>query len=294
MIASPLVAVEEVHGRVAFRRFLEMPFALHRTDPRWAPPLAAYERWRLDPHRNPFFERGDGEYFLVRQMGRPCGRITAHIAADGDEHGWFGFFDVADDVEAARALVDAARAWLRDKGCRTITGPASFTPEDEPGVQVAGFDTPGVTGRPWHPPWYAAHLEAAGLTPAPGTDQPAWHLPTGSSGSTGSAGAALAAPQLPVAGRYGDERLELDGIAAVPDLAAAMRVSTFELARRAKRRQWDTAVVVDMDGEPEERVPALLHAASAAGYTTVVSPWAPDPDTTEPATVHRLYTGSLE
>ena len=224
-------------------------------------------------------------------MGRPCGRITAHIAADDDEHGWFGFFDVADDVDAARALVDAARTWLRERGCRTITGPASFTTADEPGVQVAGFDIPGVTGRPWHPPWYAAHLEAAGLTPA--ADQPAWRLETARSGENHPAPGRIDLARTTAAGRYGDERLVLEGVSAVPDLAAATRVSTFELARRAKRRQWDTAVVVHVDGEPHERVPDLLHAAHAAGYTTVVSPWSPDPDA-PPTTVHRLYTGSIE
>src|SRR5205807_5106537 len=111
-----------------------------------------------------FFDVGDGEYFLARRAGVVAGRITAHVAARGDADGWFGFFDVIDDENVAGALLERTAEWLRAHGCSTMTGPASFTPLDDPGVLVSGFDTPGTTGRPWHPPWYAAHLQAAGLT----------------------------------------------------------------------------------------------------------------------------------
>src|SRR5207237_1294967 len=126
----------------------------------------AYERARLDPQRNRFFDDGDGEYFLARRGGLVAGRITAHVAAKDDERGWFGFYDVLDDAEVAAALIERAAEWLSEHGCTTMTGPASFTPADDPGLLVAGFDVAGTTGRPWHPPWYARHLEAAGLTRA--------------------------------------------------------------------------------------------------------------------------------
>src|SRR3546814_1423548 len=89
---------------------------------------------------------------MARRLGRPAGRIVAHVPEPGAE-GRFGFFATVDDPDVVAALVDAASAWLREQGCTTMTGPLSFEPEDEPGLLADRFDRPGTTGRPWHPPW---------------------------------------------------------------------------------------------------------------------------------------------
>lgn len=286
------VSVEEVTGRAPFRHFVELPYMLHREEPRWSPPLIAHERSRLDPARNPFFEQGDGAYFLARTMGRVSGRITAHLASAGDEAGWFGFFDVIDDAATARELVASAIEWLRDRGCTTITGPASFTLDDEAGVLVEGHDVAGTTGRPWHPPWYADHLRAAGLRDVATGERRTWRL-AAAAGPSGAVPARRAAPAL--AGPYADERLLLDvdggTIDAVPDLTPA-RVAALAMAKLARRRAWTGCTVVSWDGEPSRLVPALVHAAAAAGYEWVVTPWSPDPDA-PPETVHRLLAAPI-
>jgi hypothetical protein len=284
--------VEEISGRVAFRRFVELPHMLLRGERCWSPPVATWERARLDPARNPYFDEGDGAYFLLRRLGRPAGRITAHLAADGDEAGWFGFYDVIDDDRAAAALLDAAAAWLTERGCTSMTGPASFTTGDEAGVQVAGFDEPGTTGRPWHPPWYADGLAAAGLRAVPGSARLTWRLPA--DGTETLAPSDLVATPLLV-GPYADRRLLLGApgaaIAAVPDLTVA-NGSAWQLARRAKRGEWEGCTVVRCDGDPAQLVPALQAAAGAAGYRWVVAPWSPDPGA-DPETEHALFTRPL-
>ncbi len=72
---------------------------------------------------------------------------------------------------------------------------------------------------------------------------------------------------------------------ALPDL----RGSTVERARRARRGTWDTAVVVEVDGDPAVLVPQLVAAAAAAGYRDVVAPWSPDP-VAPPETTHTTFT----
>jgi hypothetical protein len=248
---SGAVSVEEVEGRKALQRFLELPQALHGRDPRWAPPVMAWERYRLDPQRNPFFERGDAVYLLARLRGRPAGRITAQVHHPGAAAGAFGFWWTVDDDAVAAALLDAARAWLAARGCTEAIGPASFTAADEPGVQVDGFEVPGVTGRPWHPHHLAARLEEAGGVPT-GTSPPGgsiWpRLRTRSRGRSphrasrgrrSSRGSPSGSQEQPgQAGPYGDPRLALGPVAAVPDVADAMRSagvrSAWSLARRAR------------------------------------------------------------
>jgi hypothetical protein len=279
------VTVEEVAGRTELRRFTELPQALHGDDQRFAPLLLAWERYRLDPRRNPYFERGDAAYLLARRRGRPVGRVAAHLPADGAP-GRFGFWWVEDDGAVARALLDAAQAWLAERGCSSMTGPLSFTADEEAGVQVEGHDVAGVTGRPWHPSHLADQLAAAGFEAV--DDRPTWRLPTAEGGP-----AVLSGDDAPgQAGSYADPRLVLDGIAAVPDVSDALRTSgvrdAWRLAARARRRDWRTCTVVRCTADPAVAVPTLQAAAGVAGYRWVVAPWSPDPEATAEV-VHRTY-----
>jgi hypothetical protein len=282
---SGAVTVEEVTGGKGRVRFTELPHALHGNDPRWAPPITAWERYRLDRHRNPYFTWGDAAYFLARRRGRPCGRVAAHVA-EPEGVGAFGFWSLADDPEVASALLEATRTWLDERGCRTMRGPSSFTDDDEPGVLVAGHHIAGLTGRPWNPPWEAGLLEEAGGVAVDETLT--WRLATTAEGSLPAR-----TDQRPgQAGSYLDPRLVLDGIAAVPDVAASLRTtglrSAWGLARKARTASWDEAVVVRCDGDPRICVPGLLGVAGRAGYRSVVAPWSPDPSA-PPETVHRRY-----
>jgi hypothetical protein len=204
--------------------------------------------------------------------------------------GWFGFYDTIDDAGVVESLVEAAGAWLAEQGSSTMTGPASFTVSDESGVLVSGHDVPGVTGRPWHPPWYSVLLEGAGFEA--GDERPTWRLPA----IAGAPPPLTDDPLPPQAGRYADSRLVLPGIAAVPDIAGPLRDagprSAWSLAKRAKARDWEGCTIVRCDGDPAELVPLLQRAAGAAGYDWVIAPWSPDA-AAPPETIHRIYRRAL-
>jgi hypothetical protein len=286
-----VITVDEADDRAGRRRFLELAFALHREHPEWAPPVLRFERRRLDRRLNPYLADAEAAFFLARRDGQVVGRIAAHRAPEGG--GRFGFFDVADDEEAALALVDAARAWLREREANGFTGPLSFTPDQEAGVLIEGFDRPGLTGRPWHPPHTAAFLAAAGLEVT--ERRHSYRLDAGGHAIVAEA----SRPTPDAAGAYGDPALVLAGaggtISAVPDVSAALRAAgaggAWHLARRARRRDWETCVVVELDGDATVLVPAICGAAGRAGYRSVIAPWAPDDR--EPETVHALFTGDL-
>ena len=278
-----VVAVERVKGRAAFKRFVEFPYLALGDEPRWSPPLSSYERARLDPH-HPYFDQGDGEYFLARRGGTVAGRICAHVAHRDDPHGWFGFFDAPEDPEVGVALIGQASEWLRQHGCTDMTGPVAFPPEGEPGVLVDGFDVAGTTGRSWHPPWYATALEAAGLVQ--GSETRTWRLST----APGPYPNPVSVRRVPIVGQFVDTRLLLPGIIAVPDLTPG-RGSPLTLARIGRRREWVGCTIITIAGEPAAQVPELLAAAHAAGYEWVISPWSPDDS--PPETVHALYSSNL-
>jgi hypothetical protein len=254
------VTVVEVRRAAERRRFHELGRVLFAGEPRWAAPVSSYERW-LFSRSHPY--GGPRTRFLARRGGRVVGRICAHGS------GCFGAFDADDDPEAVAALVDAAAA---------TTGPLTFTLGDEAGVLVAGFEHAGGTGRPWHPPYYAAHLRAAGFVEGE-REWPRWRVPATATAVTLPPGDR----QPPHAGRLGDPRLVLDGVVAVPDVSQAVRMRSVRGARDLLGRE---AAVVHSDGDPAVLGPAILGAAHAAGYEAVWLPW---PDGTRPPdTVHRL------
>ena len=58
-------------------------------------------------------------------------RVTAqidhgHQKLYEDAAGFFGFLDTVDDPAVCEALLNAAGAWLRERGMKTIRGPMSL------------------------------------------------------------------------------------------------------------------------------------------------------------------------
>jgi GNAT superfamily N-acetyltransferase len=159
--------VSPVRSRGELKRFIRLPWRIYRNEPRWIPPLLFERKSFLNRKKNPYFEHAEAEYFLAVRDGEPVGRITAQVDhAFNDFHGsrWgmFGFFEVEDDPEAAKALLDAADAWLRDHGADRMVGPMDFTMNDEAGLLIEGHDIPPMIKQPWQPPYYQRLLEQEG------------------------------------------------------------------------------------------------------------------------------------
>ena len=159
-------------GRVAsardLRAFVAFPYELYRGDRCWTPLLRRDVHTLLDRGKNPFFAHGAAEYFLARRDGSVVGRVAAienrlHNEVHGDKVGFFGFFETVDDPEVAGRLFDAAAAWVKARGLDTLRGPASFSTNDEAGLLVAGFDTPGVLMMAHNAPYYPRLVEGAGF-----------------------------------------------------------------------------------------------------------------------------------
>ena len=165
------VGVRPVEGRRELREFIELPYRLHADSPQWVPPLRLERRLFLSRRFNAYFDHADAQLFLARRDGRVVGRASAQIdhafnSYQGNDWGQFGFFECEDDPEAAGALLDAAAAWLADRGRDRMVGPMDFTMNEESGVLVEGHERPPLVKQPWHPPYYQALCEGAGLEKA--------------------------------------------------------------------------------------------------------------------------------
>lgn len=165
--SDPPIELLPVRTRAERRRFVRFPWRIYRADPLWVPPLEVERMAFFDRRENPFFRHSDAELFLARRGGEWVGRIAAienrrHLATYGDATGFFGCFEAIDDVAVARALLERALAWVRERGLRRLRGPMSFTINDECGLLVEGFDRPPVLLMAYNPPYYERLLEACG------------------------------------------------------------------------------------------------------------------------------------
>jgi GNAT superfamily N-acetyltransferase len=165
------VEVRAVKSRGDWREFIELPFRLHATSEQWVPPIRLERKLFHSRRMNAYFKHARAQEFVARRGKRAVGRISAQWDKGyDDEHGpgtgMFGFLELEDDVEVARALLDAAREWLTAQGRTHMIGPMDYTMNDECGVLIEGFDREPMIKQPWHPPYYQERMEEAGLEKA--------------------------------------------------------------------------------------------------------------------------------
>lgn len=150
--------------------FIRMPEAVYKGDPNWVPPLRREQTRLLTGKDNELFSQGLQRFFLCYDDERPVARVLAGIdvrrnAQTGESQGYFSLFESLDNASYARAVLDAAVAFLREHGITRLIGPtAPYYTDLNRGLLVEGFDGPPVLYNPYNPPYYAQYLEEYGFT----------------------------------------------------------------------------------------------------------------------------------
>jgi GNAT superfamily N-acetyltransferase len=172
-LAGVPVEIIPVASSRQLRQFIDVPWRIYNaTDhPQWVPPLRIAVADALNTRSNPFYKTADRELFLALRDGKPVGRIAAienraHNEFHQDRVGFFGFFECADDQEAAGALFAAAEAWLRGRGLDTMRGPMNPSTNHECGMLVRGFRWHPMIMTTWNPRYYPTLVENAGFAKA--------------------------------------------------------------------------------------------------------------------------------
>ena len=154
------LTVIPARSKQEFDQFMDLPWSLYERGSLWTPGLKSQDRELLTPGEHPFWESARRELFLVLRDGRAIGRIAAIVdekynAYANEKCGAFGFFECANDPEAAHALLDAAYGWLAAQGMRFMRGPLNPSANYTCGLLVHGFDLAPTIMMPANPPYYA-------------------------------------------------------------------------------------------------------------------------------------------
>jgi len=149
--------------------FFDAPFHAYDASVGYVSPLMSDIVHMLDRDKNPLWTaRNPFRFWTAHRGGRPIGRIVAHVHGQSNRtHGWnraqFGFFDCADDAEAAAALLGAAEDFARAQGLSELVGNFNLTAMQQCGVMTGGFGRRAYTDMVVGAPHVPRLLEANGF-----------------------------------------------------------------------------------------------------------------------------------
>ena len=175
-----MIKIVPVCSKKDVLKFIKLPFKLYKNDPNWVAPLISEQQKFLDPKINPYFEHSEAQLFLAYKDKEVVGRISAqtnrmHNKTHNDRVGFFGFFECINDKDVAKALFEAAKAWLLTKDLDTMRGPASFSVNDECGLLVDAFDSSPMLLMTYNPANYMELITGYGFEKA--MDLLAYYVP---------------------------------------------------------------------------------------------------------------------
>ncbi len=158
--------VVKVNGEVQFKSFLRVPRQIYRKDPFWTPLPEASQRQVFNPQANPVLRYVHCELFVAMDNQKPVGRIAAitDTRLQDQQLGLFGCFESFEDINVARALLEAAGEHLAGRGKSQMQGPVTITTNQQVGLLVQGFDSPPQSMMPYNPSYYGPFLENLGFS----------------------------------------------------------------------------------------------------------------------------------
>ncbi|MES2484784.1 MAG: GTP cyclohydrolase [Bacteroidota bacterium] len=163
-----MITIKEAVTKKDLKDFIKFSFSLYKNNPYWVPPLINDELAGFDKDKNPAFEHAEAKFYLAYKDGNIVGKVVAIVNWQevNEQHKKkvrFGWFDVIDDIEVTKALLDKVYEYGRSHGMEYAEGPMGFSNLDKVGVLTEGFDQIGTAITWYNHPYYKEHLEQLGF-----------------------------------------------------------------------------------------------------------------------------------
>ncbi|WP_369047581.1 GTP cyclohydrolase [Tenacibaculum sp. UWU-22] len=164
-----MITLQEMHTKKEMKQFVMFPFSLYKNNAYWVPPIIKDEINNFDKTKNPVFEHADARFFVAIKNKKIVGRIAAiinnyEVQKQQLKKMRFGWFDVIDDIEVTKVLIEKVKEIGYKNNLEFIEGPVGFNNLDKTGVLIEGFDHIGTMITWYNHPYYKEHLEQLGFT----------------------------------------------------------------------------------------------------------------------------------
>ncbi len=147
--------------------YVKFPFSLYKNHPYWVPPLINDELETFDQTKNPAFDQAEAYFFLAYRNNKIVGRIAAivnwqEIKVQQKPKVRFGWWDVIDDINVTKALLEKVYELGKKHHLSYVEGPMGFSNLDKVGVLTEGYNRLGSMITWYNYPYYKDHLEQLG------------------------------------------------------------------------------------------------------------------------------------
>ncbi|MBT7609276.1 MAG: hypothetical protein HN576_05940 [Bacteriovoracaceae bacterium] len=150
------------------KEFAFLPWQIYKEDSTWVPPLKLALIDLLSP-KHPFYETAEVKCWIAEENTNAVGRVMAVVNKKYNEYnnaqlGFFGFFECVEKQEVAKALLQKAESFLKDKGMTAIQGPVNPSTNYECGLLINGYDDSPQIMMTYNPKYYLQFLEDQNYT----------------------------------------------------------------------------------------------------------------------------------
>jgi len=166
-----MISIQKVEDKKNFLAFVTFPNTLYKDNPYYVPAIIKEELNAIMPGENPVYNNADAAFFLAYRNDKIVGRIAAivnwiEIKEQQKPKVRFGWFDVVDDIEVTKKLLDTVIDYGKKNQLTTIEGPVGFSNMDKAGLLTKGFQELNTMITWYNNAYYKDHLLKLGFEEA--------------------------------------------------------------------------------------------------------------------------------
>lgn len=162
-----MITIKEIISKKEMKQFVTFPFSLYKENKYWVPPIINDELASFDKTKNPIFKDANASFFLAYNNNKIVGRVVAiinhiEVKQQNIKKMRFGWFDVIDDIEVTKALLNEVYRIGKENNLEFIEGPVGFSNLDKVGMLTEGYNHLGTMITWYNHPYYVTHLAQLG------------------------------------------------------------------------------------------------------------------------------------
>ena len=166
-----MISIQKVESKKDFLNFVTFPTKLYKANKYYVPAITKEELNAILPEENPVYNNADATFYLAYKGNQIVGRIAAianwiEIKEQKKAKVRFGWFDVVDDIEVTKKLIDTVIEFGKAHQLATIEGPVGFSNMDKAGLLTKGFEELNTMITWYNAPYYKKHLVELGFEEA--------------------------------------------------------------------------------------------------------------------------------
>ena len=160
-----MISIKEVKTKKELKQFIRYPLKIYKDCPYYVPSLEQEEYQILMAHPAKSF--CSVRLWLAYKNDKIAGRIGGIINHRYNElknrkRIRFGWFDVDNNIEIAKALLTTVEDWGREENLLEISGPSRYSNMERQGMLVEGFDVLSTASCDYNYPYYPEFMDELG------------------------------------------------------------------------------------------------------------------------------------